>query len=100
MKILKLQPKKTPGGILPRPFLIHKDGKVGAQKYWKGNPFKLLGFAKKPVIGEMDINIKDLFFHPTQAVGLYPVFKTKEGKWFTGKDAIGSFEVIIKGEKK
>jgi len=94
MKKIIIQPRNTPEGVKPHPYLIHEDGKVGEQKHWKGSPFELVGFAEKPVPGEMKINLGDFFFHPAQAIRLYPVFKTKKGKWFTSKDAVDRFEVI------
>ena len=96
MKIIKIQPNQTLEGVLPYPYFIYADGRVGVQKYWKGNPLSLLGFAVKPITGEMKIFLKDFIFDPDSAVGLYPVFQTKEGKWFTSKDAIENVEKVRK----
>ena len=102
MKIIKIQPKKTPKGEKPYPYFIFEDGKVGVQRYWKGNPSELLGFAKKPVAGDMAYNVKDFFFNPKQIIGLYPVFKNKDNKWLTSKDAIESIDRvrIVNNKKK
>ena len=94
MKTIKIQLEKTPNGEIPFPYFIHEDGKVGVQKHWDGTPFELIGFAHKPEVGEMDINSGDFWFHPEQAVGMYPVFSTKKGKLYTQKDKVQVIEKV------
>ena len=97
---LKIQQKRRPDGTLPRPYLIHRDVQVGKQKFWKGHPLKLLGFSKKPVAGDMQTMIHQFFFNPEAIIGMYPVFKDKDGKWSTSQDAVESIERVRKGKKK
>ncbi len=100
MKILKIQQEEQPNGTLPYSYFIHKNGKVGRQDFWKGHPFKLLGFSKNPVAGDMQIILSYFIFNPKAVIGMYPVFSDKKGKWFTSKDAVESVERVRKGKKK
>jgi hypothetical protein len=102
MKILKIQQKRRPGpgGMLPYPYFVYGDGRIGTQKFWKGHPLKLLGFSKEPVAGDMQIMIHQFFFNPEAVIGMYPVFEDKYGKWFTDKNAVESIERVRKGKEK
>jgi hypothetical protein len=86
-------------GRLPYPYIVDENGLVGRQDFWKGNPYKLLGFNSRPVSGEMDVAqfiqlyMSDL---PIPAedimlgVGNYGVFSTKDNQWFTMTEPFAS----------
>ena len=97
---IKIQPEERPDHTLPRPFFVYRDGKILEQKFWKGHPFKLLGFSEKPIAGDMQVMLKTFLFYPETAEGMYPVFQDEDGKWFTSKDAVESIEMVRKGKKK
>lgn len=94
MTTIHIQPKELPNGTLPYPYFIKKDGKVGRQDFWKGNPSHLIGFSSLPKSGNVDLVFQDFWSSPEKAVGMYPVFADKDNEWVTKTDPIQSVEKI------
>lgn len=93
MKI-KLQPKGKPAGALPYPFFIDEDGFVLRQEFWRGKPYKLLGFNDTPKAGDIKLMRKEFMFYPQAAVAMYPVFKDATDNWYTYDLPIEAVKVI------
>ena len=94
--IIKLQQTVSKNGVLPKPYFISStNGLVQIQKYWAGKPFKLLGFSKNKKAGKMEVKVMDFFFSPKKAIHKYPVFETKDGKWYTSQRKIASIEKML-----
>ena len=91
MKI-KIQPKELKDFTLPYPYFIDKDGYVGRQDFWKGKPYKLLGFSKEAKAGKIELNFVSFWKKPSQAVNMYPVFADKKDNWATLLNKIESVE--------
>mgnify|MGYP001615781650 CR=1 FL=1 len=78
---------------LPYPYFIDaKTAEVGRQDFWKGEPLKLICFAKK---GETKgaLTFEEFVANPKKAVRLYPVFEHKNGEGYTYKDPIASISI-------
>ena len=92
-KIIQIQPHDVYGGHLPYPYFIDEKGLVGRQDFWKGKPFRLIGFNGQPTTGDIDVSFNDFWQNPKIAVGMYPVFTDKKKNWFTHQLAIVSFRI-------
>ena len=94
--IIKIQQNVSKNGVLPMPYFISSvNGMVKKQNYWEGMPLKLLGFSKGKETGKMEIQVIDFFFSPKRAIGKYPVFETKDGKWYTSQRKVASIEKMV-----
>ena len=88
-KIISIQLANTTSGEydvllpLPYPFHISEDGSVGRQEFWKGDPSHVIGFQRRPVVGQVDILWESAAEDPDQIVGLYPVFACSDGRLFS-----------------
>ena len=78
---------------MPYPYHISKTGLVGRQDFWKGNPYRLIGFSNKPKAGSVDLELSAFISVPVQAINLYPVFADQQDNWFTEKVKIVSVHV-------
>lgn len=91
-----VQPRELDNGTLPYPFFIDETGLVGRQDFWKGKPYKLMGFngssANKTV--EPACGLEEFLKNPNLAIGKYPIFEYKNGDWHTGTNAIESVREI------
>jgi len=87
---ITIQPVQT-GADLPYPFHVDEEGFIGRQEFWKGKPYKLVGFASRPIAGQMDVFFADFWKDPELAIGKFPVFADKKKDWFTHSIAIASF---------
>lgn len=86
---------------LPYPYFIDKKGLVGRQDFWKGKPYKLLGFSFLPEAGDINIFLEDAIKNPNLVIGRYPVFADKDDNWFTQLDPVGEFsEIKVKSSRK
>jgi len=94
---IKIQQKELADHFLPYPYFIEKGGLISRQDFWQGNPYKLLGFSKKPKAGSIDLTFKDFWKKPGECVGMFPVFSTAQDTWTTHKIAIASFETLFNG---
>lgn len=97
MKI-RIQPKEHPDLFLPYPYFINSKGFVGRQDFWKGKPYKLIGFSPVPVAGEMELYFSAFWKNPERVIGMYPVFANKKKNWFTLLTPIESIEKIQDNE--
>jgi len=88
--IARLQPKERSNGVLPYPYFIKSDALVGRQDFWKGKPFKLLGFSKIPEPGDIDLMFSDFKKNTSKAIGMYPVFANEDSNWVTYSERIES----------
>lgn len=61
------------------PFFIKLDGCVGKQVFWEGRPYELLGFNDKPITGKISLAFKIFKQDINKAIGMYPVFRNKDG---------------------
>ena len=96
MKKIKIQPKEQEDFTLPYPYFIDEKGLVGRQDFWKGKPYKLLGFSKVPIAGTIELSFKDFWKNSKKAIGMFPVFKDKKYNWTTSTIAIESIDKILK----
>ena len=100
MRIIKIQSEEKKDLLLPYPFFIDKEGMVGRQDFWKGKPEKLIGFQKANEIN-IDLSFGEFWKCPKKAVGLYPVFLHKNGRWNTYFGSkIGKVAVKNKAKKE
>lgn len=79
----RLQPKEQPDGTLPYPFFVDDKGLVGRQDFWKGKPYRLLGFNDTPASGDIKLMFSKFKADPQKAVAMYPVFVNKPDDWVT-----------------
>jgi len=91
---IKVQPEELKDKTLPYPYFIEKDGLVGRQDFWKGKPYRLLGFSKKPVAGDIELIFAEFWKSPKKATGMYAVFTSKRGQWTTSTIIIDRIEKI------
>ena len=90
---IKIQPRELSNYELPYPYFIYANGNVGRQDFWKGHPFTLVGFNRKPIAGNIDLYFEDWWKVPPLCFGMYPVFLNKDGTMFTLKTEIQTVEV-------
>jgi hypothetical protein len=63
---------------VPYPINIDTDGSVLNQDFWRGDPFRLIGFQKDRDIQHIDVPMSEWMDNdPDSIVGMYPVFLTK-----------------------
>jgi len=87
---ITLQPKEQPDKTLPYPYFISKKGLVGRQDYWKGKPYKLIGFSKTMTAGNMTLYLRAFLETPEKAIGMFPIFADKKDNWATHAPCIES----------
>lgn len=90
---ISIQPYGDPVGQMPYPFHIDRFGMVGRQEFWKGNPYKLIGFSHKPKAGSIDLEFLEFWSEPNRAVKMFPVFASRRGTWGTFTNHIMSVRV-------
>lgn len=94
MKSITIQPQGNSGSSSrPYPYHIDKDGYVGRQEFWQGDPYRLLGFNIQPVAGDITLELEDFIKDPKSAEGLYPVFSNSQDDWVTHTTPIQSVRV-------
>lgn len=86
MKTITIQPREMENKTLPYPYHIDKNGLVGRQDFWKGRPFKLIGFAKSNKINKINLIFEDWFKNPNKCIGMFAVLEYK--KSYTNKNII------------
>ena len=91
---VKIQPRELKDLTLPYPYFVSSRGLIGRQDFWKGKPYKLLGFSAVPKAGSIDLMFSEFWKKPQLAVGMYPVFSDKNDNWTTLKDDIANVSVI------
>lgn len=85
---------------LPYPFFVNEDGSVGSQDFWKGDPFKVVGFQRDLAVHEIDLWWRDVVTDPQQAVGMYLVTEDVQGSWGTHQTAVESVEQLSREGSK
>lgn len=91
---IEIQPKELKDKTLPYPYFIDKNALVGRQDFWRGKPYRLLGFSCKARTGEMDIMFKDFWKNPKLALEKYPVFSDNKDNWTTLMNKIQSINKL------
>lgn len=92
MKNISIQPKQH-GSSLPYPYHIEKDGAVGRQDFWNGNPARLVGFSEKPKAGNVDLELAQFIEKPELAISMFPVFEKSDGSWYTDTNYIAGVHI-------
>ena len=93
---IRIQPKERKNKVLPYPFFINEKGLVERQDFWKGKPYKLIGFSpiKEQKFDKKQIDLKIFLETPKKAIGMYPIFEHKNKEWYTYQDKIESVDII------
>lgn len=86
--IVSLQPAPIIDGIsddghsrsqLPYPFHVYRDGRIGQQNVWQGDPSRVIGLVKDLARHQVDLWWADAFKDPEQTVGMYLVVRDDKG---------------------
>lgn len=101
MEIIQIQPGQPGEGMnynvnkpLPYPWHIDpKNGNVGRQDFWKGDPLRLLGFQDTAEVQRLDMMFGAFVADPEAAVGKFPVFLKKGGGMYNITEPITSVTV-------
>lgn len=104
-KIITLQPSAltdhiTDDGVeltqLPYPFHVDADGLVGRQDFWKGDPYRVIGFVADLARQEVDLWWEAVADGDEQrAVGMYLITQNQLGDMATHLTAIESVTVGV-----
>ena len=92
-QIIKIQPEQRADLKLPYPYFINEGGFVGRQDFWKGSPYKLLGFSNTPQAGSIDLLVTNFLKSPQSAINMFPVFTDNLNSWSTLTDKIGDITI-------
>lgn len=82
-RVWSIQQGALPTGKLPYPFFIDEDGLVGRQDFWRGQPFRLVGFVAVGADYEIALTVQNWLTAPESAVGMEPVMEDEDGSWAT-----------------
>src|SRR3990167_8555355 len=100
MKVIKITVEKLDTDkVEPFPYLVFKGSQIGDQDIWQGVPAFLLGFSKKPKTGQIDLLFRVFWKKPKKAKGMYPVFRTLDGRWYIEKIKVEKVGTIKKEYK-
>lgn len=80
---ITIQPAGQNGsaGVMPYPYHVIVNGAwIARQDHWRGNPYKLIGFATNTRTRTVSLLFSDWVTDPGRAVGKYPVFESAGGK--------------------
>lgn len=66
------------GTKLPYPFFVNEDGTIGNQSFWRGDPFRVVGFQRDLAKHQIDVWWDEVAKDPAKAVGLYVVTSDKD----------------------
>jgi hypothetical protein len=80
---------------LPYPFHTDETGNIGRQDFWKGDPLRVIGFAKDSAVQELTLRWTQALADLQQAVGMYLVTEDSNGAWSTHDSAVGSITVDL-----
>lgn len=77
---ITIQPGNTPDGTYdvhqPMPYPYHVDvatGEIGRQEFWRGAPFKVIGFQSDAAVQKVDLFWERAVENPEQIKGMYAV---------------------------
>ena len=59
MESITIQPTNMEDGTSPYPYHVGMDGLIQRQDFWKGRPFRLIGFAKDKKVNEVNLLFKE-----------------------------------------
>lgn len=78
------------GTRLPYPLHVLEDGLVLRQDFWKGDPWRVAGFARRVDVHRLDLTWEQAWAEPELAIGMYMVTSNKRGGMGTWQLAIQS----------
>jgi hypothetical protein len=78
----------------PLPLTIDQNGYVGNQDFWRGDPWRLIGFTADPDEHVIDLQREEFLAEPGRAVGMHPVFMDRKRAWSTWKGAVETVEAV------
>lgn len=81
------------GVRMPYPWPVDHDGFVQNQDFWRGDPYRVLGFTSDVDARRIDLRWEDAWPDPQQAVGMYIVTTTSDGTFSTWQVAVQSMTV-------
>lgn len=77
----------------PLPFTFDQHGFVGNQDFWRGDPWRLIGFTADPDQHVIDLQREEFLAEPERAVGMHPVLMDRKRAWATWKGAVETVKV-------
>lgn len=84
--LISIQPGNTSDGTYdvhqPLPYPFHVDaatGEVDRQDFWKGQPFRVIGFQVEADRQEVDLLWEDAAAAPDRIVGMFPILLDTSG---------------------
>lgn len=100
-RVLTVQQAVRADGKLPYPFHITEGGFVDRQDFWRGEPFRLIGFVEDPEVHEVDVRGREFLAAAADGVadpealvkGMHPVFADIEGNWATYRGEVSTVTV-------
>lgn len=103
-QIIRIQPSEFTDQVsadghqqtkLPYPFYVNaSDGTVNLQEFWKGDPFRVVGFQRDLARQEIDLRWDDAVKDPQQAIGMYLVTADSKGAFGVHTTAVQSVDVM------
>ena len=78
----------------PYPFHVDINGLVQRQDFWRGDPYRVVGFVVDPSSHDVHLRWDEIFDRPERAVGMYVVTADAEETWSTHVVAIASAGVL------
>jgi hypothetical protein len=93
MTAITLQPAQRADGVLPYPFHVTADGRVGRQDYWHGGVTRVIGFNSSSAPNGLDTSWREIQDNPELARGKYLVTADKDNKWSCWQQPIESVTV-------
>ncbi len=67
------------GTKMPYPFVVGESGYVEGQDFWKGDPFRVVGFQKDLAVKQIDLYWDEVIKDPKKAEGTYLVTRDRDG---------------------
>lgn len=103
-QIIRIQPSEFTDQVsdeghqmtkLPYPFYVNaSDGTVNLQEFWKGDPYRVVGFQTDLARHEIDLRWEDAAKDPQKAVGMYLVTADSRGGYGVHTTAVQSMDVM------
>lgn len=78
---------------VPYPFHVNPNRTIMGQDFWQGDPTRVMGFARKLDIQELDLSWMNFLHTPQLAVGMYVVTANERGEFSTHLSAVSEVEV-------
>jgi len=102
VRVIRIQPEPYVDNMvdghemtkLPYPFVVDGDGLVAGQDFWKGDPYRVIGFAKDLAVQHLELSWRDVVRDPQLAVGMYLVTSDEAGDWGTHWTAVRSMTIL------